>query len=326
MLQRRSRPRPELADRSLVAADEPCRSWTKGCGRIAGFGSVVYLRRRERRRWHPAIASSSLAAEAGVAIAARPAVWVVHSGIALGTRHTHLVPVSDPSATGPFDRRSDRRATWGEICLILALTAGVWIIQPLVASRADADAVTFTDQHLLGVVFYEVLVAASLVPWLVMRGWSPRSVAGAPVPSDVAHGVAVCLLVMVSTWLVWVTLIAVNADAAHALANGAQFAGGASAAAIVLLSVLNPVFEEFLWLGYVVPSLTPKLGVLGACAVSVALRLSVHVYQGPSILVSILPGDIALTWYYARTRRLWPAVVAHVILDVVGLAGFLSAQ
>jgi membrane protease YdiL (CAAX protease family) len=41
-------------------------------------------------------------------------------------------------------------------------------------------------------------------------------------------------------------------------------------------SILNPIFEEFLWLGYLVHRLTPRLGVNAACAVSMALRVSLH--------------------------------------------------
>jgi membrane protease YdiL (CAAX protease family) len=163
-----------------------------------------------------------------------------------------------------------------------------------------------------------------LVPWLAVRGWSPRAVAGAPEPKDIAFGVGLWLLSLVLDAVVWATFGILRPETARALANYQPFAGGASAAATVLVSVINPVFEEFLWLGYAVPSLTPRLGVAGACAASIALRASVHSYQGPWALLSILPIALVLTAYYARTRRLWPAIVAHVIMDAVGLLRFLS--
>ena len=51
-----------------------------------------------------------------------------------------------------------------------------------------------------------------------------------------------------------------------------------------------------------------------------ALRVSVHLYQGPLLaFVAILPLAIVMTWYYARTGRIWPVIVAHVITDAIGL-------
>ena len=50
-------------------------------------------------------------------------------------------------------------------------------------------------------------------------------------------------------------------------------------------------------------------------ALSAVIRLSYHVYQGPIILVSILPMGILFAWLYWRTKRLWPLILAHAVLD-----------
>ena len=220
----------------------------------------------------------------------------------------------------------DRCASFGEMAVVFGLTVGMMLIGSVSLTVAESNAIMFTDQHLVGVVEYELLLAAVLVPWLSTRGWSPRALASSPVPADVAWGVAVWLGALATGAVVWVIVSIAQPEAARALANVPRPEGGVSAVALIVASLLNPVFEEFLWLGYALPSLSPRLGLRGAAAVSVALRVSVHAYQGPWALLSILPIGVLFTWYYGRTRRLWPVIVAHMILDVVGFAQYLGVR
>lgn len=233
--------------------------------------------------------------------------------------------MSDPIQPTGRARVRDRRASVGEFAIVFGLTAGWSIVGFLASSSAEANAATFTDEHLVGLVAYELLLAAVLVPWLSTRGWSPRAIAGSPEPADVARGACLWIAAALLGWTVSIAVGAMWPEILRPLTDG-RFGGGASAVAVTLVSVLNPVFEEFLWLGYAIPSLAPRLGLGGAAAVSIALRVSVHAYQGAWAFMGILPVAVLLTTYYARTRRLWPVIVAHVILDAVGLAQFLAAR
>jgi membrane protease YdiL (CAAX protease family) len=150
-------------------------------------------------------------------------------------------------------------------------------------------------------------------------------VAGAPSPFDIVRGVGVWL-VAIACYMASGLIFAVSDPAvAHVLASEDWFPGAPpSAAAVVLVSVVNPVFEEFLWLGYGVTRLSPRIGVRAASALSIGLRALVHLYQGPGVLVGVLPLSVGLTWYYVRTRRLWPVVVAHALFDASGLVYRMS--
>jgi membrane protease YdiL (CAAX protease family) len=53
--------------------------------------------------------------------------------------------------------------------------------------------------------------------------------------------------------------------------------------------------------------------------VSVAIRLAYHLYQGPLAVIPIALFGVIVTVVYVRMGRLWPAIVAHGILDFVGL-------
>jgi membrane protease YdiL (CAAX protease family) len=57
----------------------------------------------------------------------------------------------------------------------------------------------------------------------------------------------------------------------------------------------------------------------------VALRVLVHLYQGRLALIAILPLGVVFTWYYVRTKRLWPVVVAHVVVDALALSSLMAA-
>jgi uncharacterized protein len=170
-------------------------------------------------------------------------------------------------------------------------------------------------------------LAAILLPWLSRRGWKPRQLAGDPTPVDVLRGVGLSVFAYSCFAVTWLLFAALAPDAARIVSAGRQFSGTpATAVVAIVVSVVNPVFEEFLWLGYGVTRLAPWVGLRRASAISVTLRAAVHLYQGPWMVLGILPLGCVFTWYYCRTRRLWPVVVAHLLFDAIGLASRLAGQ
>jgi membrane protease YdiL (CAAX protease family) len=58
--------------------------------------------------------------------------------------------------------------------------------------------------------------------------------------------------------------------------------------------------------------------------VSLAIRLTYHLYQGPLAVIPIAFFGVVMTLVYVRMGRLWPAIVAHGLLDFVGLSGWFD--
>ncbi len=85
------------------------------------------------------------------------------------------------------------------------------------------------------------------------------------------------------------------------------------------MSIVNPIAEEFVYLGFIT-NLLQRRGELSAIGPAVAGRMAVHIYQGPLRVVGIATLGVVLTVYYYRTRRLWPVVIAHGLLDFLALA------
>jgi len=106
----------------------------------------------------------------------------------------------------------------------------------------------------------------------------------------------------------------------RAAAETIPFTGQLTAVVAVLVAILNGVFEEFLWLVYAIPTLTNRLDLKTAAIISGALRLSVHSYQGIYAFIGVLPITIVFTLWYAETRRVWPVIVAHIIIDAISFS------
>jgi membrane protease YdiL (CAAX protease family) len=228
--------------------------------------------------------------------------------------------VSQPSALSPAPERStERRATAFELALVLGLPTAVFLPASIRVLAHHAGRVAFTDSELESTLIVEAAVAGLLLPYLRRRGWRPGAAAGAPEPWDALRGSLLWLGCMTAYSLAFFVLYIVAPHMAAEL-QARPLSGSVSVPVAVAASVLNPLFEEFLWLGYAIPALGSRLGLRAACVVSILLRVAVHVYQGPMAIVGILPIGACLTWYYARTRRLWPVVVAHVIVDAIGLS------
>ena len=94
---------------------------------------------------------------------------------------------------------------------------------------------------------------------------------------------------------------------------------------ILLLSALqNAVVEEVIAVGYLMTRLRDlRWGPWAAIAASATLRGTYHLYQGfGQALGNAVMGAI-FAWWFQRTGRLWPLLIAHTLLDVVAFVGYL---
>jgi membrane protease YdiL (CAAX protease family) len=93
---------------------------------------------------------------------------------------------------------------------------------------------------------------------------------------------------------------------------------------LLLQAAQNGVLEEIVVVGYLLTRLR-QLGwsngqALGASAV---LRGSYHLYQGLGGFAGNLVMGLIFAWWFQRTRRVLPLVVAHILLDVFAFVGYL---
>ncbi|MFL5509242.1 MAG: CPBP family intramembrane glutamic endopeptidase [Gemmatimonadaceae bacterium] len=218
-----------------------------------------------------------------------------------------------------------RRPRRREIALVLGIPTTLFLASSISwqLRRPGTGGVLFTDGRILATLLIEAAIAAVMLFYLSRRGWKPMEVAGTPEPHDVLRGLGLWFGVITSYAVVFIGLHFLLPDFVRPLEKP-QFTGSISAPVILAAALINPLFEEFLWLGYAIPALGNRFGLRTAVVVSVLLRVLVHVYQGRMALIAILPLGAVLTWYYVRTKRLWPVVVAHVVVDALALSSLMS--
>ena len=92
---------------------------------------------------------------------------------------------------------------------------------------------------------------------------------------------------------------------------------------LILAAAGNGAAEEILVVGYLLIRLR-QLGVPPAVALlgTALLRGSYHLYQGFGGGLGNLVMGIVFALWWMRTRRLWPLVLAHTLLDVVAFLGY----
>jgi membrane protease YdiL (CAAX protease family) len=178
--------------------------------------------------------------------------------------------------------------------------------------------IRISDARLGATIGVELMVALVMVPYLRKHGWRPEAIAGSPTPFDLVRGFGVFLAAYLATVLVFVTLHFAAPEAAAAL-HDHRITGTVSPFTVITTAIINPVFEEFLWIGYAIPAVGARYGLHIAIAASIVLRVAVHAYQGSLAFVTILPIGLVFTWYFIRTGRLWPLIVAHVLADGLAL-------
>lgn len=198
---------------------------------------------------------------------------------------------------------------------ILSLAAGSGM------RTSAGTAATFNDAALTGVLVFELAQSLFLVWFLRVRGWTLEKL-GLGISW---RGTGWGWLLMVATYV-----IAMGAQVlAHWVLPGEMRAAAqayptadpeVSMQLVFLVSTVNGIFEEVFVAGYIITALGSVRGMWVAINVSTVVRLLYHLYQGPIGIVTIVPMGLMYGYFYARTRQLWPLILAHVLIDIIGLS------
>ncbi len=99
-----------------------------------------------------------------------------------------------------------------------------------------------------------------------------------------------------------------------------MLAGVSPIVMVPFVLLVNPFFEEVLVRGYFMTELRQLTGaVFIAGAASVLLQSSYHLYQGWYAATCTVALFSVFAVYYGMTRRLFPVVIGHMLLDIHAL-------
>jgi membrane protease YdiL (CAAX protease family) len=92
---------------------------------------------------------------------------------------------------------------------------------------------------------------------------------------------------------------------------------------LILAAAQNAILEEVVVVGYLMTRLE-EMGwrVRAIIATSALIRGSYHLYQGFGGFVGNAVMGVIFAYFYLRTRRVLPLVIAHTLLDVVAFIGY----
>jgi membrane protease YdiL (CAAX protease family) len=182
----------------------------------------------------------------------------------------------------------------------------------------------YTGEHLLSIIVYELPVGAAVLAFLRLRGWSLARLGLRITPVETLVGFGLAALAELACYAALFAFVMAAPDLTKAMVAAQLKPGGFGLWTVIVLSLVNPAFEEIFVCGYVITVLKDRTDVPTAITISTAIRLLYHLYQGAIAFIGIVPFGLVVAWWYARTGRLWPVIVAHALADFIALVGYIS--
>ena len=208
--------------------------------------------------------------------------------------------------------------------LVLLATVGVFIISSALRllfegeGRLTGFQIRLTNQDLVTGILYQTAVLALLGRFLWRRGWRLEHITRPFEPRDVGRAIGLWIMALLAAWATMAIVFSLAPDQTGTLLK-TTFKGDFNGFLGAAYSLVDPLFEELVLLGFVRAAFRSS-PVWQIFLLSLALRTAAHTYQGLFAALTIIPVGLVFTWYYLRTGRLWPVVVAHSIQDMLAIS------
>ncbi len=226
----------------------------------------------------------------------------------------------------------DRTTLIEEVLVVLALTfaqSAVFALIDLLSGPLKGGYVASVDQTPLlakqVASFVFGLAPVWLVVHLVRRAGEPLQVMGLDVASprrDAALGAGLFAIVGLGGIAVYLGSVALGVN--RFVVPVPPLGHWWTVPVLVLNAVEAGLVEEVIVAAYLVTRLRQlDWSPAAAVAASAGLRGSYHLYQGWGGFAGNLAMGLLFGVVFVRTRRAWPLVLAHVLLDVSAGVGFI---
>ena len=202
-----------------------------------------------------------------------------------------------------------------EFCLVLLIGFGLGFVLQFWAI-AFRHPVSISDRHVLPDLGLDILYLGVIL-WIGrVRGWSIATFGWRISWKGTAGGILLFIAATMVKLIVGVSLV-LSSSVFNSPRAGLSVAG-LTVPVIILLAIINPLFEEVLEAGYFIHSLQ-RFGMWPAVLASSVFRGLLHLYQGLGGAASIFAGGVLFGLVYWRWRQLWPLFIAHSLDDLLGL-------
>jgi hypothetical protein len=203
----------------------------------------------------------------------------------------------------------------GEVFLVFAIWFGLGIIMRNIGGHLMPGAPLhgeFSNLGMMGLDIYQLLVLALVFLYIGrIRRW-PFASFGFQISWRLT-GLGVLLFVPAK--LIFVSRrIILSPNAAGLLA------GQIALPIDIISSVITGLFEELMEVGYII-KVTEKYGIGTAVFISALIRMVLHTYQGAAGMACVFVIGVTFGLVYWKIRQLWPLIVAHILIDIIGSPG-----
>jgi membrane protease YdiL (CAAX protease family) len=202
-----------------------------------------------------------------------------------------------------------------DLAVITAICFGLFVLVSIDSVMDGIATYNVTNDELGATIVTEMGMAAFALGYLRIRGHHLRHLLPAPTLHGTLTGGGLYALVVVLFAAVQ-SFLALGLPALREASSVVQV--DASALMIVAMSLVNGLYEEFFLLGVLQAALARSERHF-AVGIVLLLRVSYHLYQGLEGTAFAVVFGAVLGYYYLRTGKLWPAVAAHVVADILAL-------
>jgi len=202
----------------------------------------------------------------------------------------------------------------GEIFLINLLCFGPFAIRSGFELMERKTTIVFDDHRALWIIGIELVCGALAVLILRSRGWKLSDFGLRVTMPQTIFGMLLLIgcLIFISTFSLLVATLT------HSNLDVTTFEARLSWPVLILLTLVNPLYDEMLVVAYNLRAAEAS-GAAFAITLSTTIRFICNIEQGPITATTILPMSIIFALVYWRWRVVWPLIVAHGVLDFMGM-------
>ncbi len=202
-----------------------------------------------------------------------------------------------------------------ELILVNLICFGPFAVRSIVELAERNTTIVFDDRRALFTIGIEVVCGTLALLLLRARGWTPRDLGlRITMPQTIAGNLLLIGSVISLTAFAQIVRVVTGVDTEAVT----SFEPRTSWPVLIALTLINPLYDELLVVAYNLEAAKGS-GAAFAITLSAAVRFICHLEQGPITAVTILPLGLIFAFVYWRWRLVWPLVVAHGLLDFMGM-------
>lgn len=230
---------------------------------------------------------------------------------------------------------TNNRRLWAEILVVTAVTFGTSGLRAILRLIDDLLAPTSLNEQQVTLnqsqsplplldVALQLSSALVLFAWgalaLLLLAYDGRRLTD-PRASDLGWGALLAAVIGIPGLALYVT--AVQLGLSKVVAPTGFDNAFTEIPLLLTWSAANAFGEEIVVVAWLMTRLRQlRIPLAGALAASALLRGSYHLYQGISAGLGNIVMGVVYGWFFARTGRITPLIIAHFLIDAIAFVGY----